>query len=293
MSQKSNKLGIVVILLALSVVALGVLLYLRSEQNHELTLEKQSLTQELDHLKEDLLAQLGENDSLNNFVELEVARLSAIIDSINTVNVDNKKLMTSYRNKVYQLKSDNKALVARLDSLNDAYAALRLREQMVADSLANALMENSNLSQENTGLRETVKQGKQLVATGFQLEAVRIARNGRERKTRRASKADRLKVCFTVPENKIAPRGSHTFYVRWFDSKGKPVDAPGSNLAIVGGQEGGFNGKTNITYMGTEVRVCIDAERAEDAPIDLPDGMYTVAIYTDEYLMGTGAVELK
>lgn len=293
MSDRNSKLGWVVAVLALAVIALGVLLYLRTEETHDLEMEKQELTLELDGLKEDLLAQMGGNDSLNSFIEAEVSRLSAVIDSINHVGVENKKLITSYRGTVYRLKNANKELVAQLDSANRAFEDLKVRERLVADSLANALIENQNLDQQNRGLSETVQQGKQLVATAFSIEAVRIARSGNERKTKRASKADRLKVCFTVPENKIADKGAETLYIKWFDTKGKPVDAPGANTGIVGGAESGFNGKTSIKYMGTEMQACIDVNRAEDSPVELPAGIYTVAVYSKDYLMGTGAIELK
>jgi hypothetical protein len=63
--EKKGKFGIVIAALALGVIALGVLLYLRSEEKHALELEKQSLTIELSGMKEDLLLQVGENDSLN------------------------------------------------------------------------------------------------------------------------------------------------------------------------------------------------------------------------------------
>ena len=76
--------------LAVGVIALGVL-HLRSEEKHALELDKQELTIELSGLKEDLMGQIGENDSLNSFIEAETSRLGALIDSINAVNVDNKK----------------------------------------------------------------------------------------------------------------------------------------------------------------------------------------------------------
>src|SRR5210317_1636309 len=95
--EKKGKFGIVIAALAVGVIALGVLLYLRSEEKHALELEKQSLTIELSGMKEDLLLQVGENDSLNAYIQYETSRLSSVIDSINAVNVQNKKSLTNYR----------------------------------------------------------------------------------------------------------------------------------------------------------------------------------------------------
>jgi hypothetical protein len=57
-------------------------------------IRKASITIELSDMKADLLSQMGANDSLNGFIQYETQRLGALIDSINTVNVQNKKQLT-------------------------------------------------------------------------------------------------------------------------------------------------------------------------------------------------------
>ena len=153
--NNKSKLGPVLVIMALAVIVLGVLLYLRSEENHEIALEKQALTMELADMKEDLQAQVGQNDSLNAFVQYEMTRLGGIIDSINAVNVQNKKSLTSYRSRLGSMKKANAALVGKLDSANAAYEALRLREQAVADSLNTAMDANTSLRETNTCLLYT------------------------------------------------------------------------------------------------------------------------------------------
>ena len=112
--EGNKKLGWVVALLAVAVLVLGGLLYLRSEEKNTLELEKQALTIELSDMKADLLSQMGANDSLNGFIQYETQRLGALIDSINTVNVQNKKQLTAYRSRIAGMKKQNDALVAQL-----------------------------------------------------------------------------------------------------------------------------------------------------------------------------------
>jgi L-lactate utilization protein LutC len=295
MSSEENKgrSGLVIGLLAVFVLALGVLLYLRSEEKHALELDKQELTVELSGLKEDLMGQIGENDSLNSFIEAETARLGLLIDSINAVNVDNKKQLTNYRYRLSSLKKQNAELVEQLDSTNEAYAALKMREQMVADSLNSAITANQALSGQNSALSNTVAKGKQLVIAASSATAARITNSGKERKTKRAKKTDRVNVCITIAKNRIADSGERTLYVKLFAPNGKAVDAPEKNIAVVAGENSGYNGIAKVNFQGEAMDVCIAANRATDAPIVLEPGIYTAAILTESYLLGTVAVELK
>lgn len=295
MSSEGNKgkSGLVIGLLLIGVIALGVLLYLRSEEKHTLELEKQELTIELSGLKEDLMGQIGENDSLNSFIETETARLGMLIDSINAVNVNNGKKLTNYRYRLSTLKKQNAALVEKLDSTNAAYAQLKLREQLVADSLNAAIAANQALSGQNNDLSNTVAKGKQLVIAKSTATAVRITSSGKERKTKRAKKTDRINVCITIAKNRIAGKGERTLYVKLFAPNGKAVDAPEENMAVVVGENSGYNGVASITYQGDAAEVCIAADRATDAPVVLEPGIYTAAVMTDSYILGTVAVELK
>ena len=295
MSSEGNKgkSGLVIGLLLIGVIALGVLLYLRSEEKHTLELEKQELTIELSGLKEDLMGQIGENDSLNSFIETETARLGMLIDSINAVNVNNGKKLTNYRYRLSALKKQNAALVEKLDSTNAAYAQLKLRERLVADSLNAAIAANQALSGQNNDLSNTVAKGKQLVIAQSTATAVRITSSGKERKTKRAKKTDRINVCITIAKNRIAGEGERTLYVKLFAPNGKSVDAPEENMAVVAGENSGYNGVASITYQGDAAEVCIAADRATDAPVVLEPGIYTAAVMTDSYILGTVAVELK
>ena len=290
---KKGRFGILVGAMAVAVIALGVMLYLRSEENHKLDLEKQSLAMELTIMKEDLLSQVGENDSLNAFIQYETTRLSTVIDSINSVNVQNKKQLTNYRYRLSGMKKENASLVSRLDSTNTAYAILKLREQMVADSLNNAIAANQNLTGRNASLTTTVAQGKQLVLASSRLTPVRITGSGKERSTKKAKRTDRINVCVTLAKNRIADQGERVLYVKLFAPNGKPVDAPESNKAVVGGEQSGFNGSAKITYTGDAQEICIAANRATDAPIKLAQGIYTAAIMTNSYVVGTVAIELR
>ena len=289
----SKKLGWVVALLALGTMVLGGFLYLKSEEQKELELEKQELTMELSEMRADLALQKGANDSLNSFIQYETQRLGSLIDSLNTVDVQNKKQITALRSRVSGMRKQNDALVAQLDSTNAAYAALKLREQMIADSLNNAMNANANLQGQNLGLRNTVEKGQRMVIASSTAQAVRLRNNGKERKVRFAKRTDQLNVCITLAKNRIVEQGETTLYAKWIGPNGKPVDGPEENLAIVGGERSNYNESATVNFSGEPTEVCIVAGRAVDAPVELTPGIYTSAVMTDSYLVGSVSVELK
>ena len=292
--------SLILILLAVGVLALGVLLYLRTEENHNLELDKQELTVQLNGLKDDLLDQLGQNDSLNSFIKEETRRLGAIIDSINSVNVDNKKSLTNYRYRLSNLKSQNAELVEKLDSTNKAYAALKLREQIVVDSLNSAISVNKELSGRNDALSKTVAEGNELIQKGKQLviatstaSASRLTASGKERNTKRAKRTDRINICITIAKNKIAEPGERNVYVKLYGPDGKVVDGPENNIAVVAGEMSGYNGMSRVNFQGQAAECCIVASRSMTSPLELEPGIYTASVMTDSYELGKVSIELK
>lgn len=292
--------SLILFLLAVGVFALGVLLYLRSEENHNLELDKQELTVQLKGLKDDLLDQLGQNDSLNFFIKEETRRLGAIIDSINSVNVDNKKNLTNYRYRLSNLKAQNAELVEKLDSTNKAYAALKLREQIVVDSLNSAISVNKELSGRNDALSITVAEGTELIQKGKQLviatsmaSASRLTASGKERNTKRAKRTDRINICITIAKNKIAEPGERNVYVKLYGPDGKVVDGPENNIAILGGEMSGYNGMSSVNFQGQAIECCITASRSMTSPLELEPGIYTASVMTDLYELGKVSIELK
>jgi len=170
---------------------------------------------------------------------------------------------------------------------------LKMREQAVADSLNAAMDANANLAGQNNALSSTVEKGKRLVIASATTQAVRLTSSEKERKTRRAKRTDRINACLTLAKNRIADAGTRTLYVKILDPNGKPVDAPEENMAVVGGEPSGYNGEAQVDFQGDAVEVCVAANRAVDAPVELAAGIYTIAVYTDSYLVGTVALELK
>ena len=48
-----------------------------------------------------------------------------------------------------------------------------------------------------------------------------------------------------------------------------------------------------IDTIGVPQEICIAANRATDAPVQLAPGIYTAAVITNSYVVGTVAIELR
>ena len=106
-SNRNNRIIIIVLLIALVAAVAG--LYIQKQNNDtvvtDLTEEKNALIVDLDELAAQYEALILENDSANEELVAERARIIALRDSVATLQADVARL-TRYRNEVYTLKKE-------------------------------------------------------------------------------------------------------------------------------------------------------------------------------------------
>ena len=107
-----------------------------------------------------------------------------------------------------------KGYIGTIDSLNQLNVALldenlEMKQQMEAVS-----KENEALVERQENMEEMLVAGQTLQATELTATGIRILSSGRQRDTDRADKSSKIRVCFTLLENRIAPVGEKTLNLR-------------------------------------------------------------------------------
>ncbi|MDO4880827.1 MAG: hypothetical protein Q3983_06065 [Capnocytophaga sp.] len=282
--------GFIIALLGLAVAGLGgYSFYLNNEKAKNEKVLNEQKTQMLKELQE-LQKEYEDAVSVSkqNADELSAAkvRISQYIDSLKTMKVDIQTLW-KYHDQVQVLKKERTRLLAINDSLRK-YNKRILQER---DSTYSALSEKSQLldsvAQKNTELNDVLKQGAILTLKNLSAVGVKERSGGRYVEKERAGAIDKIKICYTVSQNRIAERGNRLFYVQVLDPQN--VTLGENELISVGDKTVNYSAATKFLYERQNVDVCeyiiSDTKKYES-------GVYKIVVF-DEELNELGQIDLR
>ncbi len=260
-------------------------------ENTSLVKEKNKLLGEMDSLMADLETQRGDNELLN----AQIDKMEHSLDSLKevyTMRLSNKNA------EISQMRAELNRARAEFEKTKKLY------EQEIADlqnQVEELQTENESLQQEivtqkkySRELEDLVDKGQVLSVGSITANAVRIRNNKWEATVNSAKKAEKIKICFTFNENRIAQPGPQEVLVRI-------VSPEGSTLAVESLGSGTFtlaeSGEHSLYTMGSTV----DYDPSDPVPHclywqqDQPymPGTYTIEVYHKGYLVGSTQLTLK
>ncbi len=291
---QNNKVFLIlaIILLALSGV-LGWQLFEHKAANDKLTAEKQQLVIEKDELNTELDELLGkysgledENGQLSEELEAQRQEILSLKSDVEKYKGDAEKLGW-YRSQLRSFKEKYAVLEAKYDSLYSQHDSLQGQYGNLQGQYSKQTGLNEELTDENMNLANQVAMGSVLTAYKITIEGVR---GKKDKVNNKASRVEKLRMCFTVSENAIAKAGSKTVYVRIVGADGKVLTkGRGEEFEFEGGSMT-YSTSKEITYDNTQMDLCI----FYPAPTEkFQKGKHTVEIYVDSALIGTSAVTFR
>ncbi len=191
--------------------------------------------------------------------------------------------------------TEAKAMIASLGDKTKAYEA-RIAELEKENTVLTG--QNKVLTQERDS---TVTQNiaiKQLAsvlhASNIRMEAVHVKRNGKEKETKKAKKADVLRVTFDIDENRIAESGTKMIYLRIIAPDATTLSNPANGSGMMTTTKGDHLSYTlskslPLTTNQPLKNVVVDWNQQGD----YVTGAYKIEIYNDGYTIGKGEVILK
>jgi len=298
-NNKSNDNGknILIFVLIILVILSGIKLYRDS-------IDRSQKSEEILILSED-------NSELNMRLDSMTFQLDLRIKEIEKLGGDVDSLVTIKDQLIQERASDRKRTATEIANLNkkiDGYSVL-LKEK---DSEIIELREiNQQLYTENKDLKDTkaeieeevvklnIKQQeleeKVNVAATLKAENIEIAAvnsRGRERTDEfRNRHLEKLKISFSLADNKVAEAGTKDIYVQVFNPNNQVIFdvAKGSGTFNIDGREEFFTAKQDILFNNTQQKLTYFYEKGSD----YNSGVYTVKIYADEVVIGTKTFEVK
>ena len=295
MTEAKNNNGLKVIAGLLGVVLLATIIYTvslyrdKKQTTEQLTQEKELVVEDLNSLKSEYDKAILESNATNEELVAARDRIAKYIDSVRTMKADISSL-SRYRRQVAVLKQEREALIKQVDSLTRSNTLIAMQRDSTYAELEQQTIFSDSLVVQNTQLADAVERGSALNLSQFTVDAVKERSSGKLASTSRASRTDKLKVCFTVADNVIAEAGDREFLIEVLDPQGNLLGGASSKSNEEGASVSYSKG-TSFYYENQNLDVCDFINKPAG---DFQKGNYMVNVYDNNLkLLGTSKFTLK
>jgi hypothetical protein len=274
--------------LLIVVAILGWRLLTATKQIETITIEKQAVNDEkgqlitkLEGLKKDYEKLSKDNTELSDMFNKEKERVSTLLEKVKkssgSIEVYKGKVaamegrLKEYEQQIEQLKSQNKELIET--NFN------------IKTQLDSATVEYKELSSQNTDLSDKVNKGSVLTSYDINAGGIISKSSGKELPTKKAKRADRLRVCFTIGENPLTTPGPKTVYIRIAEPSGN-ILSPGTGDEYSFDYQGKklqYSVKEQINYANKPIDLCSYWKKAKEFTV----GTYYIDIFVDGNNIGS------
>lgn len=263
-----------------------------------------SIISEKEAQRSELQNDLNDLMEKHNSIKAEYGALSDTLSKKDSIILANAKEIQELLNYKWEYAKVNKKLellrkisqgyVHQLDSLYTVNRELGEENEKIRQQYSKEQDRTRELSKDKEKLNEKITLATVLKAYSISTVGVRLTGSGKEKETDKASKIERVKICFTLGENKLVEPGRKTIYVRIVrpDDVVVTQKVDGDYTFVFNGQTLEFTSKQEIDYQNKDTSTCIywtKKSKEESAMV----GTYNVFIYADGFEIGTSSFILR
>lgn len=297
--QKSSSnlwMYIVLVILALGIIGLSVWLISLKNNMKDLVTEKElqriELQTELDSLvfqHERMKVAYGEiSDSL------------VIMDSVIQANAKEIKQMLNFKWEYYKIKKKIDRLqviaqgyVRQMDSIVTINQELTQENLQIKEEIKIEKRKNQQLEEQTEVLADIVTTAAILNVYNLTAMPMHQKGGGKQVETDKIKRADLVKVCFTLGENKVIEPGKKTIYIRIAEPNQEILSAGRSDdfSFDFNGEKLQYSATETVDYQNVSQEVCISWNRRSTK--ELKPGLYHVDLFHDNNNIGHTTFILK
>ena len=217
--NKSGRTFLIAVLIIFAIAVIGLLIWIFSVKSDMNTLVAEKELQRVE-LQSELDSLMNEHEQ----IKLEYGTLSDSLfvkDSIIQSNAQEiRKLLDTQweyykiKKKLVLLQKVSQGYIRQMDSLYTVNKELAEENQEIKQDLQQAQRENEQIVKDKAELNEKVEMASILQVYNLNAAGVRDRGSGKEKETDKAGRLDKIRVCFTIGENKVIEPGSKELYVR-------------------------------------------------------------------------------
>jgi myosin heavy subunit len=266
--------------------------------------EKVEVKEELATTSEDLATTMQRLNDVQLELDQKIAEISKLGGDITELQKAKAEVDAELRRSYARRTKDIKELKDRLEGYEEL---LKIKDDEIEKlkSLNNQLFsENRNLKTTqnvlNDSLNKINKNKEELatkVAIASQLKAENVtvvsvsAKDKEKEPPFRKRQLEKIKVQFTIGDNKVAPIEGKKIMIRVIDENGQPIfdTTKGSGTFMLNGKEEFYTASQEILFDNTGQKLVYLYDKGSEYTA----GTYQVEIFTDGYLMGTTQFQVK
>ena len=290
-SNNNNRAKILIGLLVVLLVSLAGYTYTLIQQNKETVLfleaDKAEVQKELEALVVSYNEILQDNKLKDKDLIAARDRIIVLLDSVKDYKA-NLSIITRYKAQVKGLKNERAQLFKRADSLLVVTQRLAIEKDSTTAVLVKTIKVVDSVTTANTQLFNSLEKGALIGISNLDATAIIVRKGGKIKETKRATRADKIRVCYTIAPNTLAQAGDRILYVQ--------VINPDNN--IIGDKSNITFGQDLLTYSKSE-SVFYENQALDVCAIlgttgqDVLKGLYTINIFDAQRQIGSTTLMLK
>ncbi|MDG1378391.1 MAG: chromosome partitioning protein ParA [Flavobacteriaceae bacterium] len=257
------------------------------ETQEQLIAEKELVLKGLNNMAAQYDIAIDNNDVANNKLIQARERIEGLMDSLK-ISDNNVRSLWRYKKKFLVLQDEMKELMLENNTLKEENSMLTNTLDSTKVQLNDRIVYNDSLLNQNTQLATIVRDVSVLSAVSLKGLGVIIRSSGKLIPTERASRADELKICYTVPKNKLVTTGEKDFFVQILDPKNNIL---GENKQINFEEKIlNYSLSSKFNYTGKNLDIC---EFVKPRGKKFEKGRYIVNIFDEAILVSSSQFMLK
>ncbi len=295
--RKSGLLWILIGLLAITN-AITFWMYLQEKNvvadtivlKEQIFIERDNVKNELLQLQKDYSSLKTNDAALQAEIDAKKAEIAELLENAEKHKGD-PYIIAKLRKETESLRLIMRGYVRTIDSLGTLNKTLIIEKDNVLKDLATEKGKITNLNKEKEDLSATIQKGSILSCFNVTAKGVKFKSGGKkEIETTKASRTQKIKVSFSLGENKIAKSGEKTVFVRIVTPDGKEMAKNyDDNYRFTFNKSGGyFAGKETLNYANVEISGVTYCEGQGE----LVAGNYIIEITCDGVIIGNTNLRL-
>ncbi len=294
-STSSKRNQIIIGILILAVILLFIFLFFQRKQLNGLVeekeMEKVALQKELDsviveHNKtKELYGTLSDSlkakDSIIQVNAIEIRRL-----------LDTEWEYQRVRKRIGMLQKIAQGYVRQMDSLYNVNRELQVENEKIRQDYRNEQTKTSGLVKDKEALNVKISQAAVIKAYDVRVTPSKVKGGDKETPTDKATRTDRLKVCFTIGENSLVEKGKKTIYIRITRPDNVVVIKTKYDTFSFNGQTIPFSIRQDFDFQGEAIPMCVTWNKKDNDKAAMK-GKYLVTVFTEDKEIGSGSFDLK